>query len=393
MRYKFGEYPKPLFERTFHNDPFFLEDLRIYREIEHAEGKSLTCQEVCINQYGQNIAFPELKAAYPTEVKLLEDIFNTEKPISNAMRTGEIINGNAAIVLTYDVNKNHLTDSGITDPNIYHAQTRMMAAQLDEALLGHCVNICATFQSGSAGLDEFCAVVSADRIPSDKRADFEKEFDAVLDHLALSKDIVWVKRQYDTFVRELDEKSNNVPSLSLALKAGCSVSDIAIEACGFLGQKIGGRQFMFDKARFSHNMEQAQKLAESLDVSKDSGQFSGLLYSCLHNGASRAQYNGQKKVTLYTKNPLDSLYSPSIDSFQISKNELRSILSEMGYDNDFPVCAFLSSYSCETAAEVKTVYEDRNRKPLDKLLNDAKHKQSSSEHKTSVQKNEQEYDL
>ncbi len=388
MKPELGKYPKPLFERTWHDEPYIWENLLINRQSDLEKGKTPSCLTTCFNVYGQAVASEKVKKTYPAEIKLLEDIFNTEKAVSNAFRSGDIINGKAAIVLTYDIPNKHMVEAGISDPYILHAQIRMMAEQLNEALLSHGVNICSSFLSSSSVAGEIHAIIPADR-DREKRVAFEKEFDALIDRLALSKDISWVKKQYDAFVNELNENINPDWRPNLALKNGCTVSDIAIEACSFLGQKIGGRHFMFDKARFSHDMEKAQKLAENVDVTKNQG----FLDSCLYNGAIRAEYIGAKKITLHTKSPLDSLYSPSIDSFQVSKNELRSIMNEMGYDKDLSVIAFLNSYSYEAAEEIKSVFEDRHKKPLSERLNEAEKKRSITEPKTPVQKKEQDYDL
>lgn len=371
MKYEFGKYPKPLFERDWNNDPFIMDNLLIAQATEKENGQSVTCFELCVNTFGQNIASQEVLKAFPDKVKMLEDIFNNQEPVSKAFRCGALIHGSPAIILSYSVDKENLTHPDGSERNVLSVRTRMMAEQLNEALMGHSVNICATissdFRDEDNYADEIHAIIPADREQAARTA-FEKEFDAVFERLALSKDVSWVKRQYDAFVNELTENTNKNWRPNLALKDGCSVTDVAIEACGFLGQKLGGRQFMFDKAGFSHDMEKAQKLAGTVDVTKNRE----LLESCLWNGAIRAEHEGTKKLTLYTKSPLDSLYSPSTDCLQITKNELRSILNEMGYDKDLSIPSFMGSYSYETATEIKSIYEDRHRKPLNQLLSDAK---------------------
>lgn len=386
--YEFSRKAKPLFERNWHDEPYLMENLLVAQAQSREAGEQNIHFELCVNYFGQNVAKQYVQKAFPEEIKLLEDIYK-EEPVSKANRWGAITCGSPAIIFSYSLGGEDLKQDDILDRNLLHARSRMMAEQLNEALLGNSVNICATFNSDLTDennpADEIHAIVRADRAP-EVRAAFEKEFEALLERLALTLNAEWVKKQYDTLITAINENKDSDQYVKRAIKAGIPVEDIVIEACGFLGQHIGGRQSMFDEARLSHDMDRAQRLAAKCDLSKNQE----LLYKCMANGSLRARSHGAMEVTLYTK-PLEERRTSSSDSFKLTKNELCSILHEMGYEKDVTVSSFLDSYSYEAAREIKVLYEERQKKPLDKLLNDAEQKRTGSEHKGTVQ--EQEHDL
>lgn len=338
-------------------------------------GLAVSRFELCVNAYGQNVASSEAMQAYPEQIKFLEDVFANEKPVSKAQHSGAVINGIPAIVLSYSFTEESLKYPDGADRILLHAQTRMMAEQLKEALLAYNANISASFCSPVYGseevVDEIHAVFPAEAEP-ERRRNFERAFDTVLNNLPLSRDYTWVKNQYDFLRSKLGLPGEENFRPNLVIREGCPADDVLIEACGSLGHHLGFRQFAFDKAHSAHNDALFEKLAAECDVTRDND----LLFKCLYNGGITADCNGKLKVTLFTKS-FEKRHKSISDGFYISKKDLRSIMNKIGYEKDFSMSAFMNSYSYETAKEIKALYDELRKKPLSQILGEAERKHNS----------------
>ena len=344
--------------------------------------------EWCVNSFGQNIASEIVNKEHAGEIKKLEHIFNEEKPSVQADHAGALIHGKPAIVISRVFGDETLRRHGLDDRNILHAQVKMMASQLSEALSSYNTNISAAIDTVYTGTDqvssEIVAILDADTAQA-YRVSFERSLDHLLNHMPLSLDISWVKEQYETALQYIRTGLKAITRDHQFIEE--NAERIAIETCGFLGKRLGQLQYDWDNAIGNHDEPALTMLADKCNLAKNTDDLEDL------TDAARitVKLDEQQYVRLYTK-PFEQHVLSNDGFFVISKGELKKVLQEHGYDKDFPLHTFVSSYSFDLAKEFKQALDQKNeRKPaLKSQIQDAEKrnaKQASSTHKDTHKMN------
>jgi len=320
------------------------------------------------NRYGQIVADKSTQEQNPEAIAVFNRYFSAS-PVTDTEKSGYLIHGEPVIMLSHTLEPHHNMQNTDEDKAAFHAQTRMIASQLSAILSTYNAKISCGFNTGERGHgDELIAIVPA--CAEKNRLDvFEKSFRTNIDRLPLSPDFTWVKSNYEKALQESDryikDFMNRFRYSNLSPWLPQMREHVAIAACGQLGEYLGTYQRDWEQARTNHDTKRLESLhSRSNFLTNDE-----LFDRCMKDATYSVYDNLTKFISLHMDNE-----NPE---FSIRKGELMSLLPCLGYEKNYPLRAFLESYSPELVQDIKELTQEGKKSSLTAKIQDAEKRSQS----------------
>lgn len=296
----------------------------------------------CSNDYGR--LENNVLETHPKLWSLFRDILG-QPPFTDATYRAAIVFGKPALVMSY--NLEDLSIPGFYDakPEIKNAAAVMLAGQLDNTFFGSHVKISCSTGAAAYERNKIIALIPADA-DTNLRCNFETSFARAIRQMPFTRDINWVKRQYDAICNALTEEFPQRPYLHPWTID--NLDKVALVCCQCLGEYLGKYQFEWDQATLTHNQPLLDQLEAKFDITKNKET----LQRIINDGIWNADTKLASRVKLYIE---PDTMKGKTDPFIVPIGQLYQALQKLGYEKDYPASKYLSNYSSASAKEVKAL--------------------------------------
>jgi len=360
-----GDYEKML--KTTPLAPFPMRNIE-YEDLLCSSITNPVSFSLVVNHYGQIVADQTTREENPAAIAAFSRYFNST-PVTATEKAGYLIHREPVIVLSKPLELHHSLRHNEKNKDAFHAQTRMIASQLSTILNPYNAKISYGINTGEDGHgDELIAIVPACAEKSRLDA-FETTFGTSIDRLPLSQDFTWVKSNYEKALSESDRyirdftKRFRYANLSPWLPE--MREQVAIAACGQLGEYLGTYQRDWEQARQNHDTKRLESMHSRSNFLTNEELFD----RCMKDATYAVYDNLTKFITLHMDN--------SNSEFSIRKGELMSLLPGLGFEKNYPLHAFLESYSPELAQDIKELSQEGRKNSLTAKIQDAANRSQS----------------
>lgn len=331
---------------------------------------------VCVNVYGQ--MDDGLLSQFPGVKDMFEKHFETPSPTST-YRYGAMISGKPALILNHELEL-PFQQAGMEDPAFKHAVTAMMAGQLNALFSETNAHITYGRGTGDGGKDEIMAILPADASPELVRQ-FDQEFKQALQSVPLSRDLNWVKGQYQALFSQMQNALENSDNIAPWTRA--NPAEAMCKAFETMGKQMGRRQQEWSSS--VSNEDLISRLSNQFDIRRASRDrsYEMLSSSLVSSGIRAADRDFAQSIHLYTSD-----IPGKADSFTVTKGQLSQALKDMGYLQDNAAFFFMLGYPSEAAREVKNLVSEMPKLSLAEKIQAAERRKANENSPKTAQRDQ-----